>query len=121
MLPRRTDRLLSTANVPRIHALLRTVFGDTVGAVERMRRMQLCSLWVLAIAVPRPLPVAFDAAHVEGSDKLSWVCNTTKKLGQGGAGEGESWTLVSTRTFGAQNKVRVCVCFVSGGHCARCL
>ena len=33
-------------DVPRIHNLLKVNFGDTLPPVNRMRKMQLCSLWV---------------------------------------------------------------------------
>jgi hypothetical protein len=38
------DRLLSTADVPRIHNLLRVNFGPKLPAPQQMRKMQLCSL-----------------------------------------------------------------------------
>ena len=103
------DRLVSTANVPRIHELLKVFFGPslTATALPRMRRMQLCSLWVLTMAVAGRIPVDFDGAFVADGGVLAWMSSTSKKLGQQSSpgSSHESWTLVSTREFGANNKV----------------
>jgi predicted NAD/FAD-dependent oxidoreductase len=103
------DRLLSTADVPRIHSLLRVTFGSQLPAPNQMRKMQLCSLWVMVFAVKGQLPVNYEGAFVPGSSTLSWICNTSKKLGISpvSSGDGvECWTAISTREYGAANKVK---------------
>lgn len=51
--------------------------------------------------------LSYDAAIVHGCQCLSWICNTSKKIGLTAdlSGGYESWTLVSTREFGSANKV----------------
>ena len=75
--------------------------------------MQLCSLWVLLVAFSAPLRLPWQAAFVEGSPVISWAANNTAKIAAnrqgGGTGGGpplECWTLISTREFGSQHKVR---------------
>jgi hypothetical protein len=61
----------------------------------------------MVFAVKGSLPLDFDGAFISGDSPLTWICNTSKKLGRGAsAGDAfESWTAVSTREFGAANKV----------------
>ena len=60
----------------------------------------------MVFAVPGQLPVtqSSDAFNVVENNKISWICNTSKKLNQTGS-KYESWTIISTREFGAENKV----------------
>jgi hypothetical protein len=67
--------------------------------------MQMCSVWVLMVAFPTPLGLPYEGAFVEGVPELSWAANNSAKLGAGGGGL-ECWTIISSREFGAQHKVR---------------
>lgn len=102
------DRLISTAGVPKVHNILRVNFGPSLPpSQKKSRKMQLCSLWVGVFGVLTPVGLDFEGSHVNGSGVLSWVCNNSKKLKQPtGEGKIECWTLISTREFGAANKVR---------------
>eukprot|EP01041_Mallomonas_annulata_P006479 gene6479-13081_t len=97
------DRLVSTANISRIHDILKVNFGPNIRNPHEMKRMQLCSLWVGLFVFEQPLPLHFEGAYVK-SDILSWICNTSKKLKQA-TDSLEVWTFISTREFGAANKV----------------
>ena len=85
--------------------------------------MHLCSLFVLAFVVPvGSIPIgsrdyhngqyAFNikpTASVANNDhgnisKLTWICNTSKKINAAN-GKYESWTLISTKEYAAENKV----------------
>lgn len=100
------DRLISTSNVPRINNVLKVAFGAQLPAGGKLsKKMQLCSLWVAIFAIPASLHAAFEGAYVMDSDVLSWVCNNSKKLRQPEEAQMECWTLISTREFGAANKV----------------
>ena len=92
---------------PRVHDLLKVSFGPSLRDPRATRKMQLCSLFVLAFAGPKDLlPGAATARIVEGHPVLSWACNTSKKLGLGAAvGAEHSYTLISSREYGANNKV----------------
>ncbi len=69
----------------------------------------MCSLWVCVLVFPSSLKLGFDAAFVEGHPTLSFLSNNTarlKALNNQDAGGLEAWTLISTRQFGTDNKVR---------------
>ena len=55
------------------------------------------------------LGLPFEGAFVKGSDALCWAADNTRKLRDTSAGAAdddvEAWTLISTRPFGAANKV----------------
>ena len=111
------DKLLSSTDLSRIHNILKVNFGPVLANPSDMKKLQLCSLWVAIFAFRGAFPVPFEAAYVQ-SDVLSWVCNTSKKIGQA-SGDGPDdihvWTFISTREFAAANKVRqtsrVTTCF----------
>lgn len=103
------DKLMSTSGVARIHELCRVSFGPSIPNPKVMRKMQLCSLWVM-IFVLRKDSIAseklFDAAYIMNSNILSWMANTSRKLSRTTAdGDYESWTVISTREYAAANKV----------------
>jgi predicted NAD/FAD-dependent oxidoreductase len=91
-----------------INELVKVTFGATLKNPRSMRKMQLCSLFVLVFAGPKDLLGTATARVVTGHPILSWVCSTSKKLGQG-EGEGQecehSYTIVSSREYGSANKV----------------
>ena len=106
------DKLVSSVShiVPEIHDRLKVNFGPSIKGIQNMRKMQLCSLWVLVFAVKaRSIDDSklnsnnIEACIVNKSSKLSWICNTSKKLGM--KGSVESWTVISTKEFAAANKV----------------
>jgi hypothetical protein len=66
----------------------------------------MCSVWVLMVAFPVPLGLPWEGAFIEGVPELSWAANNSAKLGSGAAGQVECWTVMSSRDFGAQHKVR---------------
>lgn len=102
------DRLLSTAGVPSIHNLLKVKFGPRLPAPpRRATQMQLCSLWVASVIFKQSVGAEYEGAVVAGSSVLSWISNTSKKVKQPveSTGGREVWTLISTRDFGANNKV----------------
>ena len=105
-----------------VHELLKVSFGATLRDPQRMRKMNLCSLYVLVFSGPKGLlPVVSvsgkdpsSARVVNGHPVLSWMCDTTMKLGlgldqqgegHGGNKEEHSYSLVSTREYGSANKV----------------
>lgn len=101
------DKLLSTASnsAPRVHNLLKVNFGPTLPNASSMRKMQLCSLYVLVFVAPADLLGGSDTPTgrvVTENEVLSWVCNTSKKIGQ--TSSSSSYTLISTREYGAANK-----------------
>ena len=124
------ERLMRDADVPSLHRLLKCRFG---AGPPPKALMQLSSLWVCWFAVkgsglnqPRTLASAcvwrenvalgagslglpFEGAFVKGSDALCWAADNTRKLRDTSAGAAdddvEAWTLISTRPFGAANKV----------------
>lgn len=101
------DRLLSTANAPRIHDLLRVNFGATLPSdLRRMRKMQLCSLYAMVFVLSNPITtLPYEAAYTKDTNNiLSWVCNTSAKIGDASCFL-QSWTLISTRQYAAENKV----------------
>lgn len=101
------DNLVAKAQppIPNIHSLLKVKFGPQLGPLSNMRKMQLCSLWASTLVIPTSQVRTFrlTGATVHGSDTLSWVCDTSAKLGL--RGEAHSWTLLSTPEYGAKNKV----------------
>ena len=100
------DRLLSTAGSPRIHSLLKVNFGPSLPLdLSKMRKMQLCSLFVMGVVFEQPLGQTFEGAYLQDDRGiLSWVCNSSAKM-KSSNGSYESWTLVSTREYAANNKV----------------
>lgn len=97
------DRLINTAPVRTIaHAPLRCRF--TAKASRTADRLELSSLWVCLLEVPKKM-VDFDGAFIEGDDILSWASNNSNKYPQRGSGSGKDvWTLISTPVYGARNK-----------------
>ena len=116
------DRLVSSVSgkVPAIHERLKVNFGPNI---KNMRKMHLCSLFVLAFVVPvGSIPIGSRDYHSgqyafniktttsvgynehENSSKLTWICNTSKKINAAN-GKYESWTLISTKEYAAENKV----------------
>lgn len=99
------DRLLSTANVPRIHDLLRVSFGPALPDFKNMRKMHLSSLYVMIIVLSSPIDIGIDGIFVRDSNSiLSWICNTSAKIGQEKS-KLQSWTFISTREYASSNKV----------------
>ena len=109
----------SESSASAVHDLLKVSFGATLRDPQRMLKMNLCSLYVLVFLGPKGLfPVVSgkelgvdpsSARVVNGHPVLSWMCDTTLKLGldqQGDGGKEEhSYSLVSTREYGSANKV----------------
>jgi predicted NAD/FAD-dependent oxidoreductase len=100
------DRLISTTPNSLIHSRLKVLFGPVLPKPDRMTKMQLCSLFVGTFAVKKGVIVGMpgDAIIVNNSLPLSWICCTSKKIGQQ-HNEYESYTVISTREFAAANKV----------------
>lgn len=99
------DRLLSTANVPRIHDLLRVSFGPALPDLKFMRKMQLSSLYAMVVILNTPLEVELEGIFVKDPKSiLSWICNTSAKIGNKTTNY-QSWTFISTREYAALNKV----------------
>ncbi|XP_069499453.1 renalase-like [Ambystoma mexicanum] len=94
------DRLMASAGVPEIHNLLKVKFGPELG--PRTNVMQLCSLWVLLVTFANKLGLPYEGAFVEHPD-ISWIGNNTAKYNV--ASQMECWTVISTKTFGANHKV----------------
>jgi predicted NAD/FAD-dependent oxidoreductase len=67
------DKLMSTADAPLIHELLKVNFGPVLRPQFQHKRMQLCSLFVHVFAVQGALPVKYEAAVVSKSPIISWV------------------------------------------------
>ena len=111
------DRLVSSVReyVPAIHERLRVNFGPEIKNPRSMRKMHLCSLYVLVFVIRGRLPSAADAYNIESNESnLSWICNTSRKLKRsvdtsdanvGNEDDFESWTIISSRQFAAENKV----------------
>ncbi|XP_071983152.1 renalase-like [Engystomops pustulosus] len=93
-------QLMADAGAPMIHNLLKVKFGPVL--LPKTNIMQLCSLWVLIFALPRKIEVDFDGAFVEHSD-ISWIGNNTSKYNT--ENQMQCWTIISTKTFGANHKV----------------
>ena len=86
----------------KIHSLLKVNFGPNLPNMQSMRKMQLCSLWIMTFVVQKQsqanvsavsaLPtdhcvdeifeIPYDGAFIEDNAIISWVCNTSKKLGK---------------------------------------
>ncbi|GMH40713.1 hypothetical protein BSKO_08617 [Bryopsis sp. KO-2023] len=98
------DRLMSTAGVPGIHKLLKVRFQP---APTPAPVMQLCSIWVLMVAFPKSLGLPLEGCFVKGVPEISWIANNTAKMAktQASPNDLECWTIISSRTFGAQHKV----------------
>ncbi len=60
------------------------------------------------VSIPHTMnssPCSLDSgAFIQGSDELSWACSNTRKM-QLEMGGLDVWTLISTREYGAANKV----------------
>ncbi|XP_075688529.1 renalase-like [Rhinoderma darwinii] len=93
-------RLMADAGVPQIHNLLKVKFGPVLSPQTNV--MQLCSLWVLLFALLRKIEIDFDGAFVDHSD-ISWIGNNTSKYSA--ENQMDCWTIISTKTFGANHKV----------------
>ncbi|XP_069824842.1 renalase-like [Dendropsophus ebraccatus] len=93
-------RLMADAGAPQIHNLLKVKFGPVLSPQTSV--MQLCSLWVLLFALPQKIEVDFDGAFVEHSD-ISWIGNNTSKYSA--ENQMPCWTIISSKTFGANHKV----------------
>ncbi|KZV39944.1 hypothetical protein F511_11324 [Dorcoceras hygrometricum] len=92
------NRLLAASGLPLI--------------ARQMKRLTLSSIWALLAAFEDPLPVSsvdpaitFEGAFVTGVDSISWIANNTKKLLGSESSGPYCWTILSTATFGKQNKV----------------
>ncbi|MEW5297763.1 MAG: hypothetical protein WDW38_006946 [Sanguina aurantia] len=98
------DKLMSTANVPAIHALLKVKFQ---AKPSPQQVMQLSSIWVLLVAFPAPLKLPWEGAFTEGVPELSWAANNSAKMqaNRSPAHSQEVWTIISSREFGAAHKV----------------
>ncbi|XP_068108817.1 renalase-like isoform X2 [Hyperolius riggenbachi] len=92
-------RLMADSGAPEIHNLLKVKFGPVLSPHTHV--MQLCSLWVLLLALPHKMALSYDAAFVEHSD-ISWIGNNTSKYSEN---QMECWTVISTKTFAANHKV----------------
>lgn len=96
------DRLIKTAPMQTAaHAPLRCKF--TSKASPKNDRLELSSLWVCVVAVPKGV-AAFDGAFVERHDVLSWVGNNGAKYAGEVQQDLEAWTLISTPGYGSANK-----------------
>ena len=100
------DRLISTTPNSLIHDRLKVSFGPALPKPERMTKMQLCSLFVGTFAVKKGVVIGMpgDAIIVNNTLPISWICCTSRKIGQQHE-EYESYTVISTREFAAANKV----------------
>jgi hypothetical protein len=95
------ERLMREAGVDRLHRILKTKFSC---APPPGSTMQLSSLWVLCLLVKGSLSLPFEGAFIKGNPDLCWASDNTMKLGQGSDKEYEAWTLISSRSYGSQNK-----------------
>ncbi|CAK0896228.1 unnamed protein product [Prorocentrum cordatum] len=97
------DRLIKTAPVQTAaHAPLRCKF--TPRASPSSDRLELSSLWVCVLSVPRGA-ARFEGAFVEEHAVLSWISNNSAKYPQDAADpDREIWTLISTPRYGTDNK-----------------
>lgn len=96
------DRLMAKAGVPRIHRLLQCKFAPKVTSPTKMH---LSSLWMCVAVFEKTLGLSWAGAEIEQHPVLSWAGNNSKKPGYHHEGNYEAWTLLSTRQFGAANKV----------------
>ncbi|CAE8680289.1 unnamed protein product [Polarella glacialis] len=100
------DRLINTLPEKTVaHAPLRCKF--TAKASPTSDRLELSSLWVCILAVPRgSSPASFDGAFVESHAVLSWAGNNSAKYPrpQTGQSDVDVWTLISTAPYGSKNK-----------------
>ncbi|KIY93368.1 hypothetical protein MNEG_14594 [Monoraphidium neglectum] len=78
---------------------------------QQLMRLKLNSIWAVMVALQEPLeaPNGLEGAFVTGqpAKHLSWVANNTAKLGLRHPGHPglQCWTLLSTETYGRENKV----------------
>ena len=96
------ERLMSTANVPRVHRLLKCRFAPA--AEPSCGTMSQCSLWLCVLVFDASLGLPFGGANVIDHPDLAWVANNNTKQGMAPSSGHESWTLLSTRQFGTANK-----------------
>jgi protoporphyrinogen oxidase len=113
------DNLARTSNINAINNLLRVNFGSAISNPKQMKKMTLCSLYVMVFAIKHPIDKLmndmktnddsmhnFDAYLIKNSNKISWISNTSKKLRRTKQDSPyESWTIISTRDYGTKNKV----------------
>lgn len=92
------NRLLASSGLPLI--------------ARQMKRLELSSIWALLAAFDDPLPTPdgatafpFEGAFVKGVDSISWMANNSRKLLDSCSSGPHCWTILSTATFGKQNKV----------------
>jgi hypothetical protein len=122
------ERLLSStaarARARGVHSLLRMHTTPSLLHPHTTRKLHRCDLWVtvLVLLMHRPVETEADTASspftdsaatvVQGSDVLSWVCNTNAKLarverdegkGGGSACGAVSLTLISTPEFASRH------------------
>jgi len=102
------ERLIkSVPSAKSIHDRLMVSFGPTLPKPNKMTKMQLCSLWVGTFVVKKGLVNNFGDAIIVDDNKsiLSWICCTSRKIGQFDDKLYESYTIISTREYAANNKV----------------
>lgn len=69
-----------------------------------VNRVQLGVIWTLVCVFAEPLDLPFELVLVEGSAKLSMLCNQSAKLG-GNESQAQCWVMHSTNSFGWKHKV----------------
>lgn len=95
------DRLIKSAPAKTAaHAPLRCKF--TSKASPTNDRLELSSLWVCVLAVPKGV-ADFEGAFVETNEVLSWVGNNSAKYNDFKQ-ETDAWTVISTPEYGSANK-----------------
>lgn len=94
------DRLIRTSPWQTdAHAPLRCRFKPAAAPVADV--LELSSLWVCIVAVPRGA-AQFDGAFIDGHPVLSWAGNNASKYPA--RAKMDAWTLISTTHYGSKNK-----------------